>query len=66
MKEKLLEIKEYLTSYESINEIQQLEEPENNKGLEVSTFVEMVRRYLIVHDKVLKIIDEALDLESQE
>ena len=61
----LLEIKEYLTSYESIETIQQCEHSGNNKNLDEKTINEMTRRYLIVHDKVLKIIDEALDLESQ-
>ena len=63
----LLEIKEYLTSYESIDTIQQLEIPENNIGLDEDTFIEMVRRYMVIHDKILKIIDKALEenLESQ-
>lgn len=62
----LLKIKEYLTSYESINEIEQLEKPENNETLDETTFVEMVRRYLIVHDKVLNIINEILESKGEE
>ena len=63
----LLEIKEYLISYESIETIQQCDHSENNKELDEKTFNELTRRYLIVHDKILKIIDKALeeDLESQ-
>lgn len=62
----LLEIKEYLTSYEAISTIQGLDDIEKNKQLDKKTINEMTERYLIVHDKVLKIIDEVLDLESQE
>lgn len=52
------EVREYMTSYESINTIQQNEIPENNIGLDEDTFVEMVRRYMIVHNKVLEILDK--------
>ena len=62
----LLKIKEYLTSYESINEIEQLEKPENNESLDEATFAEMVRRYLIVHDKILNIINEILESKGEE
>lgn len=55
---KLEKIKEYITSYESIETMQQCEHSENNKGLDEKTMNEMVRRYMIVHDKILKIIEE--------
>lgn len=55
---KLEKIKEYLTSYESIETMQQCEHSENNKDLDEKTMNEMVRRYMIVHDKILKIIEE--------
>ena len=47
---------EYLTSYENIETIQQCEHSENNKGLDKKTIIEMTRRYLIVHDKLLDIL----------
>ena len=46
----------YITSYESINTLQECEEPKKNKGLDEDTFIEMVRRYMIVHDKLLNIL----------
>lgn len=55
---KLEKIKEYLTSYESIETMQQCENIENNKDLDEKTMAEMIRRYMIVHDKILKIIEE--------
>ena len=55
---KLEKIKEYLTSYESIETMQQCEHSENNKDLDEKTMNEMIRRYMIVHDKILSIIDE--------
>lgn len=55
---KLEKIKEYLTSYESIETMQQCEHSEDNKDLDEKTMNEMVRRYMIVHDKILKIIEE--------
>lgn len=48
---------EYLTSYESTETIQQCEHSENNKGLDKKTIIEMTRRHLIVHDKLLKILE---------
>lgn len=56
--EVLDKIKEYLTSYESINTIQECEIPENNIGLDEETFIEMVNRYMKVHDKILEILEE--------
>lgn len=56
--DKLEKIKKYLTSYESIETMQQCEHSENNKGLDEKTMIEMIRRYMIVHDKILKIIEE--------
>ena len=52
------EIKEYITSYESIETIQQFDHNKNNKDLDYSTMDEMTRRYMIVHDKVLEILDK--------
>ena len=52
------EVREYITSYESIETIQQCEHSENNKGLDNKTMIEMDRRYLIVHDKILNILDK--------
>lgn len=52
------EVREYITSHESIDTIQQIETPENNIDLAKDTFVEMVRRYMIVHDKLLDILDK--------
>lgn len=50
-------VKEYLTGYESISTIQELEDVEKNKDLDEETFVEMVNRYMKVHDKVLEILE---------
>lgn len=52
------EVREYITSYESIETMQQFDHNKNNKDLDYSTIDEMTRRYMIVHDKVLKIIDK--------
>ncbi len=49
---------EYITSYESISTIQGLEDIEANKDLDEKTLNEMVRRYMIVHDKLLEILDK--------
>ena len=49
---------EYITSYESIDIIQQNEHLENNKDLDEKTMIEMVRRYMIIHDKLLEILDK--------
>ena len=57
-KELLDKIKEYLTSYESINTIQECEMPENNIGLDEETFIEMVHRYMKVHNKIIKLLEE--------
>ena len=51
-------VREYITSYESIETIQQFDHSKNNKDLDYSTIDEMTRRYLIVHDKVLEILDK--------
>lgn len=56
--DKLEKVRKYLTSYESISTIQGNEKPFDNKGLDEKTLIEMVRRYMIVHDKILKIIDD--------
>ena len=52
------EVREYITSYESIDTIQGLEDIEKNKYLDGKTLNEMVRRYMIVHDKLLEILDK--------
>lgn len=57
-KEVLDKIKEYITSYESIETIQKCETPENNIGLDEKTIIEMVNRYMKVHDKILKLLEE--------
>lgn len=52
------EVREYITSYESISTIQGLEDIEANKDLDEKTLNEMVRRYMIIHDKLLEILDK--------
>lgn len=52
------EVREYITGYESISTIQGLENIEANKDLDEKTLNEMVRRYMIVHDKLLEILDK--------
>jgi hypothetical protein len=52
------EVREYITSYESIETIQQFDHNKNNKDLDYSTINEMTRRYMIVHDKVLEILSK--------
>ena len=54
------EVREYITSYESIETIQQFDHNKNNKDLDYSTIDEMTRRYMIVHDKVLEILDRRI------
>ena len=50
-------VREYLTGYESISTIQELENSEKNEGLDKVTMIEMVNRYMKVHDKVLEILE---------
>lgn len=50
-------IREYLTSYESISEIEGLNNVKENKKLDEKTMNEMIRRYINVHDKILEILD---------
>lgn len=52
------EVREYITSYESIETIQQFDHNKNNEDLDYSTIDEMTRRYMMVHDKILKILDK--------
>ena len=52
------EVREYITSFESIETIQQCEHSENNKGLDRDTMVEMTNRHLKVHDKILGILEK--------
>lgn len=49
---------EYITSYESISTIQGLTHAEDNKQLDEKTMAEMTNRYLLVHDKLLQILEE--------
>ena len=55
------EVREYITSYESIETIQQFDHNKNNKDLDYSTIDEMTRRYMMVHDKILKILDKEVN-----
>ena len=55
------EVREYITSYDSISTIQGFENIEANKGLDEKTLNEMVRRYMILHDKLLEILDKGSD-----
>lgn len=48
----------YITSYESISTIQGLTHAEDNKQLDEKTMVEMTNRYLLVHDKLLQILED--------
>ena len=52
------EVREYITSHESIETIQQFDHNKNNKDLDYSTIDEMTRRYMMVHDKILEILDK--------
>ena len=49
---------EYITSYESISTIQGLAYIEDNKQFDEKTMTEMTNRYLLVHDKLLQILQE--------
>lgn len=49
---------EFITSHESIEIMQQTEHNENNKGLDEKTIIEMTRRYIIAHNKILDILKE--------
>lgn len=49
---------EYITSYESISTIQGLAYIEDNKQFDEKTMTEMTNRYLLVHDKLLEILNE--------
>ena len=55
------EVREYITSYESIETIQQFDHNKNNKDLDYSTIDEMTRRYMMVHDKTLEILDKEVN-----
>lgn len=52
------EVREYITSYESISIIQGLMKEYSNYDLDIKTMNEMIRRYMIVHDEILKILDK--------
>ena len=49
---------EYITSYESISIIQGLAYIKDNKQFDEKTMTEMTNRYLLVHDKLLQILQE--------
>lgn len=49
---------DYITSYESISTIQGLTHIEVNKQLDEKTMNEMTYRYLLVHDKLLEILED--------
>ncbi len=49
---------EYITSYESISTIQGLTHAEDNKQLDEKTMAKMTNRYLLVHDKLLRILED--------
>ena len=57
------EVREYITSYESIETINQVEHSKNNKGLDRDTMIEMINRHLKVHDKILEILDKVGDIK---
>lgn len=57
-KAKEKELREYITSYESISIIQGLNDITKNKDLDDKTMIEMTNRYLEVHDKILDILDK--------
>ena len=56
LEDRLYKAIEFITSYESIEEMQHNERIEDNKDLDKKTMVEMTRRYLIIHDKLLSIL----------
>lgn len=49
---------EYITSYESISIIQGLIDTKDNKQLDEKTMTKMTNRYLLVHDKLLRILED--------
>lgn len=49
---------EYITSYESISTIQGLSYIEDNRQFDEKTMTEMINRYLLVHDKLLQILED--------
>ena len=63
-KEVIDKLREYLTSYSSIHNIQfgtendSLNDIELNKTLDEKTLNEMTNRYLKVHDKLLEILED--------
>ena len=63
-KEVIDKLREYLTSYSSIHTIQfgtendSLNDIELNKTLDEKTLNEMTNRYLLVHDKLLEILED--------
>ena len=66
-KEVIDEVRKYITSYSSIHTIQfgteedSLNDIELNKTLDEKTITEMTHRYLKIHDKLLQILDKAME-----
>lgn len=52
------EVREYITSYESISIMQGLMNEYSNYDLDIKTMNEMIRRYMVVHDKLIEILDK--------
>lgn len=52
------EVREYITSYESISIMQGLMKEYSNYDLDIKTMNEMIRRYMVVHDELLEILDK--------
>ena len=57
------EVREYITSYESISIMQGLMKEYSNYDLDIKTMNEMIRRYMVVHDELLEILDKGSDKE---
>ena len=55
------EVREYITSYESISIMQGLMKEYSNYDLDIKTMNEMIRRYMVVHDELLEILDKVGD-----
>ena len=52
------EVREYITSYESISIMRGIMNEYSNYDLDIKTMNEMIRRYMVVHDELLKILDK--------
>lgn len=56
---------EYLTSYDSINELMRYETSKDNNGLDRKTMIEMDRRYAIIHHNLLNILQNDEELKGE-